>query len=545
MAKQDIKAGAAFVELFVKSGKFVAGLRTAGARLKAWGESAKQVGAAVQQVGAQMTAIGGAASTAIGAATAAFVRAGVELDKLSKQTGVSVENLSRMGFAASKLSIDFDDVAGAVEELNIRMGETIRDGTGPMAEAFQQLGLDAEQLSKLPLPERLGRIADALNGLESNATRGFLADEIFGGDAFKILPLLREGATGIAALADEADRLGATQNGESVKMAVRLRDVFGEVYTVLSATVREIVTALAPSIQKLGRFVADLAGGIRIWVENNRELIVQAAELAVKVTAVGVSLIAVGTAIKAVGVAAGIAGGTLSTLVGLLTAPLGLTVFAAAGAAAFALSDDMGTVLSEVKTSWSAIVAAFKAGDLESSFKILASTIKNIWSKMFASLMRDAEIFALRASQSLLAKIGKDDPQYTRAREAAIRTEADLKIQQSDRAHRRLLEQIDKERTEREAVEAAGEDPRKKAERYAASLRAGAGKGGGAVVRHFEEALGAGGSVGTFSATALGRLGGGGGGGPVLKELRRAADANEKVAKNTEEMKKKKGPKFG
>ena len=145
--KQDITAGKAFVELAVKDAKFKAGLKAASQRMQAFGAS-------LSQAGRIMTGLGGAIAAPLAVAVGSFGHAGAAMSKLSSQTGATVKDLGRMKYMADSMGVDFDDLVGSIEELNIRLGETVRDGVGPAAEAFKQLGLDAGKLNRMGIEDR-------------------------------------------------------------------------------------------------------------------------------------------------------------------------------------------------------------------------------------------------------------------------------------------------------------------------------------------------------------------------------------------------------
>ena len=182
------------------------------------------------------------------AATKAFLDTRMELSKLSDQTGASVENLSRLQNAAKAMKIDADDVTGAIEELNIRLGEAALESQGAAFDALKQIGLDAKELATLSVPDRLGEIADALNKVQNNASRGFLADEIFGGDAFKIMPLLKEGSQGLRDLAAASDEAGATITTGQVRAAKAINDAWASIRLAISGVLNVIAEQFAPVI---------------------------------------------------------------------------------------------------------------------------------------------------------------------------------------------------------------------------------------------------------------------------------------------------------
>lgn len=334
---QDIRAGRAFVELFLKDKLFFANL--AGSLAKA---------------GTKAAAIGASVSAGIGAGLGglviAFANTGAELGKLSLQTGATVEDLSRMRFAARRLRVDQDDLTGAIEELNIRLGETLRDGIGPAAEAFDQLGLDAAKLANMPLPERLGMIADALNGISSQATRGFLADEIFGGDAFKILPILRQGSEGIRELAESSDALGATLNSGQIENAKRLGAAWSQIKETTKAAGIQLGAALAPAAADVAQVVSKLVQETGKWVQENGGLVNVLADLSERLFAF---------------------------------LPLG---------------DGFRNAFTAFSETWASIVDAVKSGDLELAAQIAWAGLEVVWRNGTQSLNElwiSAKFFAL------------------------------------------------------------------------------------------------------------------------------------------------------
>jgi len=219
--------------------------------VRKFGVRVKAVAIGVAKAFAAVAGVAAGLAVSLAAATKPQWDAIAALGKLSVQTGAAVDELSRMQYAADKLNIDRDDLTGAIEELNIRLGETIRDGIGPAAEALRQLNLDGRKLADMPLTERLATIGEALAGIKNQATRGFLADEIFGGDAFKILPLLRQGADGIRSLANESDQLGNTVSQIDVDKVLQANAAIRQTRTLLNGLLRRVAVAAAPIVTVL------------------------------------------------------------------------------------------------------------------------------------------------------------------------------------------------------------------------------------------------------------------------------------------------------
>lgn len=220
-------------------------LRNLTARMKQFGKAAAKVGA-----GAVVTA-----AAVLGKMATQGFRATASIAKLDDQTGETAEQISALRFAANKFGIDTEDVQGAIEELNIRLGETIRDGMGPAAEAFKTLGLDAERLAELPVSERIGKIGDALNNV-SKSKRPFLADEIFGGDAFKVIQLINKGSEGLRELRKQADQVGAIVSGRGAEKVQDAARAIREMKASFGGLGRQIAIAVSPAVEATANFIS-------------------------------------------------------------------------------------------------------------------------------------------------------------------------------------------------------------------------------------------------------------------------------------------------
>lgn len=390
-----IKAGKAFVEIHADNSRFVRGLKRAQAKLRAFGD---QVG----QIGRRVALLGVGATAGLVQAGRMFARTGSRLERLSQKTGVAVEDLSALQYAADQAGVDFEDMAGAIEESQIRIGEAVRRGSGPAAEALAELGLSAAELESLPLDKRLGLVADALNAVQSASQRQFLADEIFGGDAFKILPLLRQGADSIREATEEARRRGIVFDPETAARAVE----FDKAMRGLAATVKRAVVAigaaLAPVLTTVSEQMGEIAGRVNKWLKANRGLVTLVLAATTATAAFGGALIALGVAAKVAAVGIGVLVGVLKALkiaMVLLTSPIGVVVAAVAGAIAiFAAFTDAGreatSKLAEYfrdlgqtfGTMLGGMGDALAAGDLELASKILFLGLKAAWYQGIAPL---------------------------------------------------------------------------------------------------------------------------------------------------------------
>ena len=106
---REIKAGAAYVELFTKDGRFVRGLRLAERRLRAFGQKASQIGK-------RMLLLSGAIATPLGFASRTFAGFEDQMMAVRAVTGAVGDQFQRLYQQAKRLGRTTSFTAAQVAE---------------------------------------------------------------------------------------------------------------------------------------------------------------------------------------------------------------------------------------------------------------------------------------------------------------------------------------------------------------------------------------------------------------------------------------------
>lgn len=205
---------------------------------------------ALKTMATQMQIAGGLITGALTAVVYQAADLGDKIDDLTKRTGFSAEELTRLGYVAEQNGSSLDQLALALKNLYTRMGGSLKSGS---------------QI----IPE----IADKIAALGSEAEQSALSAELFGQRVGPdLLPMLQMGSGGIKELADEADRIGRTMSGE---MAKTLGD-FNDSITALKASVGGLAAqfsqALVPALQPIVQWITNLIAKFTEWRERNQAL---------------------------------------------------------------------------------------------------------------------------------------------------------------------------------------------------------------------------------------------------------------------------------
>ncbi len=383
----QIKAGAAYVELALKDGKYMKGLANAQKKLSAFSATVTSIGKVVMATGLVVGA-------AVGFAVKKFMSFGDMLDKMSERSGVSAEALSELAFAAQQSGTELSSFERAVR----RMQDTLGRGKYATAEAkraLKEIGVPIESLQGLSPEKQFELLAEKISMIEDPTKKAYVALALFGRSGTTLLPMLKN----MKALREEARRLGIAISSEDTKAAASLTDAWGRLKMQFNASSVQIGAALAPALEGLSAKLSSTMANIVKFLKENRGLVVSFAKMVVAVIAAGAALYVFGKVVA--GVALIIKGiiftitvvkGVILTLVSVitfLTTPLGLIVIliAAVSAAivhftvgfkalAESLKASFGGVLSYLSETFQGIKRAFESGDFSLAVKIFWLSVK-------------------------------------------------------------------------------------------------------------------------------------------------------------------------
>jgi phage-related protein len=202
------------------------------------------------------------AAVAIGAL---MVKSGEWADQfatLSGVTGVSTTRLQELDYIGKKLDVDLTTMTGSMSKM-IRAISSAKDGTGPAAEAFSSLGVSIRDSSgNLRDSEDIWTDAiTALGGVSNETERDTLAMTLFGKSAMELNPLITAGTEKLAALADEANRVGAVMSEQDVEALDKFSDSSAAMGNTIKGITGHLAAAFAPALNTaftaLNKFLAN------------------------------------------------------------------------------------------------------------------------------------------------------------------------------------------------------------------------------------------------------------------------------------------------
>lgn len=234
---------------------------SAGGKFEKLGSVVKGVGAAM---GVAFAAIGTAAIGAGKALVDMTIEAAAYADEMLTQstvTGMSVESLQAYSYAADLVDVSMETLTGSMAK-QVKSMSNARDGSAKFADAYAKLGISvADSNGQLRDSETVyWETIDALGKISNETERDALAMQIFGKSAQELNPLIAQGSAGIAALTDEAKRMGAVLSEESIEKLGAFDDSVQRLKQGSEAAQRVMGTVLLPQLQTLADDGVSLLG---------------------------------------------------------------------------------------------------------------------------------------------------------------------------------------------------------------------------------------------------------------------------------------------
>lgn len=200
------------------------------------------------------------AARALGQLVVSGTEAADRLGKLAQSSGISVEELSKLSYAAELSDVSTQDLGTSLARLSKNMSEAAQ-GSKAQRDAFAALGVSVTDATGAlrPANDVLLDVANAFAGAEDGAAKAAIAQELFGRAGTNLIPLLNQGASGIARAGDEAQRFGLIITEEAARAADELGDNFDRMQALGRGFALAVSQELNPALTSLSNSFIDTA----------------------------------------------------------------------------------------------------------------------------------------------------------------------------------------------------------------------------------------------------------------------------------------------
>ena len=351
-----------------------------------------KVGAAASDVAAKTKKLSTAAAGLLGAVGGLAIKTAQsadELNTLSKQTGISTDDLQKMQYAAELVDVSVEDITGAITRMKKGMAE------GDFGkEAFAELGIsvrDADGALR-DSNEVFYETLTALSQIPNETERDTIAMELFGKSADQLAGIVDDGGAALKELGAEAESLGLILDTETLQGLNDVNDTLDKLKAQAGAELAkagaEALEALTPVIEKVVEKLGDLFEWIGSLDESQMQTILTIAAVVAAISPIaGIiaticgaisSFLAIWPQVQAV--AAGIKAFAAANPLILI-----MTVIAALAALIYTHWDQIKPIL---QAAWDKVREVFErirekietvTGKIKNAFETMRDTIKGVW----------------------------------------------------------------------------------------------------------------------------------------------------------------------
>ncbi|HEX4196742.1 MAG TPA: hypothetical protein VHZ26_04810 [Caulobacteraceae bacterium] len=244
-------------------------LRRIGAGLQALEQRTSKLHAAFTKLGLTEliggAAIAGAAAEAgraIWDVTNRVAEMGESLLRSSEKTGVSVEAMQRLGWAAKQLGVDADGLNHAFAMMELHVGNALK-GNKQEIEALRLAGVSMKEIKALSNDPgaMFTRILDGMERIKNRSALAVAAQGLFSRSWVDMAPLLRAPREEIAALMDQLQRAHAVMTKEDAEASKKFIEAKQNMGLAVLGLGNRIGIALIPKL-------TDAIDKVTKWIES-------------------------------------------------------------------------------------------------------------------------------------------------------------------------------------------------------------------------------------------------------------------------------------
>jgi hypothetical protein len=241
--------GTLSIDLVAKLAQFEADM---GKAARASEKTAQQIDASLGTIKAGFAALAGAVSvSALVSTFQAIVDGADDLGKLSQRTGIAVETLGGLGYAATLAGGDVHTVTDAADKLNRTLAEAA-SGEKLASEAFKALGISAKDAAgnTKSVDVAFAEIADKFASYADGPEKVAIAMRLFGKAGAEQIVLLNGGGDAIRRQSEYYQQhSGVTK--ELTKRSEEFNDTLTNIGLISSSVGTRITAALLPGLQSV------------------------------------------------------------------------------------------------------------------------------------------------------------------------------------------------------------------------------------------------------------------------------------------------------
>lgn len=182
-----------------------------------------------------------------------FAQYGDNIDKMSQKMGMSAT-------AYQEWDAVMQHSGTSMEAMKSSM-KTLANAAETGSDAFEKLGITQEELKSLNQEQLFARTIEALQNVDDETTRTYLAGKTLGKGATELGALLNTSAEDTQAMKDRVHELGGVLSDDAVKAAAEFQDNLQDMTTAMDGMKRNIAASFLPGLNDIMAGITGLMAG--------------------------------------------------------------------------------------------------------------------------------------------------------------------------------------------------------------------------------------------------------------------------------------------
>jgi hypothetical protein len=182
------------------------------------------------------------------------------LAKTSDALGIATEKLASMRYMGDLAGVSAEQMDANLKKMTQSLGEAAQGG-GAAAKTLEALHLDTAKLVQLSPDQQYLAIADAINGLGTQAEKAAAANDIFGRSGVNMLNVMAGGSETFLKAEEEAKNFGIAISRLDAAKIEMANDSFTRLGTVVQGMGNAVAITAAPMLEDLANRFVNMIGG--------------------------------------------------------------------------------------------------------------------------------------------------------------------------------------------------------------------------------------------------------------------------------------------
>lgn len=294
LTREIVKTEAELKKATKEADNFSVGLEQAKTALNKVGSAAQDVANKTKGLSAAATGLLGA----VGGLALKTAASADELSTLSKQTGITTDDLQKMQYAADLVDVSVEDITGAMTKMKKGMAE------GDFGKAaFETLGVSVRDTSGAlrDSNEVFYEVLTALSQIPNETERDTIAMELFGKGADQLAGIIDDGGAALQQYGAEAENLGLILDTETLQGLNDVNDTIDQLKAQAGAELAkagaEALEALTPVLETVIEKLSQLFEWIGSLDESQMQAILTIAAVVAAISPIAGIIAAISGAI--------------------------------------------------------------------------------------------------------------------------------------------------------------------------------------------------------------------------------------------------------